>query len=765
MHKAAFILVMTFAYVISVNSQQPNFVFIFCDDLNYLDSPVMEQAITPHLDQLKSEGVNFTNAHSNSPICGPSRASVFNGLLPHTSGYYGHSMGDNDFNLNPGFENSTTLFEHFKNNGYEVYATGKIFHKGASSEEYFTEYFNLPANHGPWPWNGTDVTSSGSQRSPHPEMPLGLDETGEGIAPLSQIPEYPMYTGWRQSNSPFLYVNDSVRDLMADEMAAEYIISQLNSNHSNPFFITAGFYRPHKPFYAPKKYFDLYPIEEIELPETLIDDLIDGSTSMLNNNANGNSGFFKYDILESISADSLDTQYWIKKHVQGYLACVSYVDEQVGKVMEAIEQSEFANNTYLIFSSDHGLHLGEKTYTKKNLLLNPSTQVPLIVSGPNVATNSIDNTPVSLVDVYPTLVDLASVPQPQQTLNGSSFKGLMENPGSGNWPGSDYVISAIGAKDETPLFSFAITENQHFSILDENFRFNLLSSGETELYDLIADPDEFNNLTHDSNYATIKSSMMNELISTIDIDQENLLETTENDALFYGGFEQKINGWRSKVAGGSSAIFEFDSVQPFNGSYSILVDVDSLLDSNAGNVQLINPCLIMEQEQLYELTFQAKTNEPSELNFLVTLNGSPNFANIISHTFSVSGDWSQYSYSFTYPEESTAYNARIKFQFINESEYWLDDVKIKKVIDTGIESLESDQTTYVYPNPTSNAILKINSEHKIQSAQLMSITGQKIDGVEVLNNTTIILPLLNPGPYFISLRTENHTITKKLIVR
>lgn len=710
----------------------PNIIFIFCDDLNDLERPVMQQAITPNLDLLKTQGVNFSNAHSNAPVCAPSRASIFNGMLPSSSNFYGQNMNQVPWESTPGFDNAITIFEHFKSNGYDVYGTGKIFHKGATDVQLYTEYIDLISTHGPWPWNGLDTLPNGNPiPSGHSLMPVEFSGQLEGIAPLSDVPSFMDYTGWVQGNGPFLYENDSIRDLMTDEKATDVIIDLLNSNHESPFFITSGYYRPHLPYYAPKKYFDLYPIESIQIPENLPDDLEDVPTAMFNNNATGgNLGPEMYKGYVDLSVDSSDTNWWLKRHIQGYLACVSFIDDQIGRVLEALDNSQYAENTIMIVSSDHGLHLGEKFRHHKNSLWAPSTHIPLICKGPGVVSNETCDSPVSLIDIYPTLIDIAEIGNPMQNLDGHSLKPFFSNPTNGIWDGPDFVLSAVGAHEDLNNPSPIVNVNQHFSLLNDTYRFSLMSSGETELYDVSTDSMEYYNLSFDSNYQAIKNDLQLELINAIGLQEDQITQIDSLDALFYGNFEQGINGWSIQSWNGAMVDYSIEENDVFEGQRAFKASVQQVNPNSLRNAVAINSNIVLRQNETYRLSFSAKTiGDIGTLKVQLTKNGDPDFSEYYLESFEVGNSWTEYSFDFIFPGVSTVRNARLFLHFADVTDFIVDEVKIRRLTVPGC--IEGNYPEVIDLEQTDMGIAYRLSWQPILGSGFCQVNGGELGGEQV----------------------------------
>ncbi len=485
--------------------QPPNVLFIIVDDLN--DSVEgfggHPQAKTPNIDALARSGVRFLNAHSNNPVCGPSRASLWNGLYPHTTGYYGYNQNENTWRDNPVMENSITLFEHFYKQGYDVLGTGKIFHINQHTQELFRyqddgEAFGENVNQGPWAWNGKNLITHPSMRAPFNLSPF------ESVAPLSDVPEGPSnpdmeipgYKGWYDKGKPFRYENEKDRDLMSDEISAAWAVEKLKEEFDHPFLMAVGFMRPHCPWIAPKKYFDMFPLDSIELPPYLENDLEDCGSSMKELKNEGSAPVTRFERLQKAYPGDEGWKRW----VQGYLACVAFTDAQVGKVLNALDDSNYKNNTIVVFVSDHGFHMGEKDLLFKRTVWEESTRIPMVIRAPGISkANSTCATPVSLIDCYPSLVDLCGLPEnPNQNGNGVSLDGfslrpLLINPGKGEWEGPDVALSAIYGTVPVEIGEPGKIENQHFTLRSADWRYVQYSNGDEELYNHKTDPQEWEN--------------------------------------------------------------------------------------------------------------------------------------------------------------------------------------------------------------------------------------------------------------------------------
>jgi arylsulfatase A-like enzyme len=498
-------------------AKRPNVLFIICDDLNDSIEGLggHPQARTPNIARLMQRGVTFLNNHCNAPICAPSRDSLWSGLYPHTTRQYGFDHWKNNAIL----RETVMMQAHFRNHGYKVLGTGKLFHN-AQEDLGLYDQFGYEANFGPWPWNG---------RLPetlleHPNMSYLIDTIPEirlrweqTFGPLSNIPKWtpdpakhvPGYTGWRLYNEPFCYVDDEKRDLMPDELSARWAAARLAERHSSPFFLGVGFNRPHTPLYAPKKYFDRFPLSEIELPPYKPDDLDDMPDIVRDLCA---YGFERLALVRRTGG----VEMW-KRWIQAYLACVSFVDDQVGLILDALDQSGYAENTVIVFTGDNGYHMGEKDTLFKATLWEESTRVPLSISAPGTSIAGARNDmAVSLVHLYPTLIELCGLPESPNLyshglpLDGTSLVPLLRDPASGEWDGPDAALSALRTPQPAiDRYGASIGEGQ-FTVRGDRWRYTRYGDGSEELFDHQRDPQEWENRAGDEqaaqNQATIKTA-------------------------------------------------------------------------------------------------------------------------------------------------------------------------------------------------------------------------------------------------------------------
>jgi arylsulfatase A-like enzyme len=520
----------------------PNLLFIICDDLN--DSVEQmgghPQAKTPNIDRLASMGTRFTNAHSNNPLCGPSRASLLSGLYPHTTGYFGYNQNRSfNWRLYEGMKKSIKMPQYFVQNGYEVMAAGKTSHPNILDRDLWRNVdgeinYSVALDYGPWPYDGKSENPL-----PHPNLPSPLNQRKymyDGFGPLSGKPVFTdengnsFEGGWRNFTgrlsdernqkyfkaigqpavfpemvSEFEYQNDDDRDLMHDERVADWAVKQFKEIRDKPFFMTLGFAKPHTPLYAPKKYFDMFDAENIQLPPYLENDLDDCAKVLVEKTNPDDLG---RDIFETFQKAG-GKEIW-RKWIHAYLACVAFVDDQVGKVMDGLAANGLLDSTIIIFCSDNGYHIGEKDHIFKNTLWEEATRVVLIIASPEYKGNQSCGHPVSLIDLYPTMTDLCSLPD-NESLDGFSLRAFLEAPDTKSWQGPDAALSVVAGNDALDYNEPGKPDRQHYSIRTKRWRYTLCADGSEELYDHENDPNEWHNLAGNEDLSNVKSILKKEL--------------------------------------------------------------------------------------------------------------------------------------------------------------------------------------------------------------------------------------------------------------
>lgn len=492
----------------SFNQEQPNVLFIICDDLNDYQGIFggHPQAITPNIDKLAASGVQFINAQSNVPVCSPSRNSLITGVYPHASKDFGWTK----LNKQPVLKNNKTIIQYFKENGYFTLGTGKIIH-GNIINDWDEWGMNTKHNYGPFFFNGEAATVNPSVPNPYNSIgPIdgSYGRLSDGGISEGKAGQKGWIYGW--DKKPLRYINDEDRDLLQDELHAQWAVKKLKEletqENQKPFFMGIGFVRPHTPLHAPDKYFDMFPIKDLKLEKWQTDDNKD--TYWKNNFSSDLKGPKYYKML--LASYNGDREVAIKHFLQAYLACVAFVDEQVGKVMEGLNNSTFKDNTIVVFTSDHGWQMGEKDYLFKNSPWEESIRIPMIIKTPKPKAGLKVEQPVSLIDLYPTLADLCNlkgnhkINEKGGDLGGSSLRPLLAD--VKGWKGSNGALTLVGNYgNKYP------TEEQNFSYRTKYWRYIRYGNGEEELYDHKYDSYEWENVANDKKYKKIKEKLRLEM--------------------------------------------------------------------------------------------------------------------------------------------------------------------------------------------------------------------------------------------------------------
>jgi arylsulfatase A-like enzyme len=492
---------------------KPNVLFIICDDLNDYQGVFggHPQAKTPNIDRLAASGVQFINAQSNVPVCSPSRNSMITGVYPHNSKDYGWT----DLKKQPVLKNNKTIMRLFKENGYITLGTGKITH-GNMKEDWDEWGMPLKNNYGPFYFDGKDKKAL-------PTVPEPFAKIGQVDGSFGRLSDVGYSSGKKNEkgfvygwdNEPMRYVNDEDRDLLQDELHAKWAEAKIKELEKRkiqqPFFMGVGFIRPHTPLHAPDKYFDMFPLEEIQLDTWKKEDTND--THWKDNFDRNQKGARYYKAL--LASYNGDRELAIKHFLQAYLACVAFVDEQVGKVLDALENSKFKDNTIVIFTSDHGWQMGEKDYLFKNSPWEESARIPMIIKTTETKSGVKVDQPVSLIDLYPTLIDLCDLKGNHKknenagNLGGFSLKPFLKNKPR-KWKGPNGALTVVGNYGiKIPI------EKQNFSYRTKNWRYIKYSNGQEELYNHQTDGYEWNNIASDSKYIKIKKKLIKEMNAII----------------------------------------------------------------------------------------------------------------------------------------------------------------------------------------------------------------------------------------------------------
>ncbi|MBA4147084.1 MAG: sulfatase [Verrucomicrobia bacterium] len=449
--KTIFILLCSLSLpLLSFAAEKPNILFIVSDDLTAcLGCYGNKVCKTPHLDRLAREGVLFERAYCQFPVCGPSRASFMSGLYPHTTKMMGNSKDLGAFKVsNPKLADHPSIGEFLRQNGYFSARISKIYHMG------------IPG--------GIEIGEAGG------DDPASWDWTYNVMAPETRSPGKAELLSPKRahagSNFGQVIVPDELEATQADILAAQQAVAILENRQSNskqPFFLAVGFIRPHVPLVAPQRLFDLYPVNSIELPvvpEGDLDDVPKPAAAM-----------------ENIGRYGMNEEQQ-RKAIAGYYASVSFMDEQVGKLLDALDRLDLRKNTIVIFTSDHGYNLGEHSCWQKLSLFEESTRVPLLISAPGFERSAGKSAEgiVELIDLYPTIADLIGLKEKAPSiLQGTSLRPLLEKPDRKDW---------------SKTSAYTVTHQKGESIRTVGWRYSAWGKEGEELYDLESDPQEFTNL-------------------------------------------------------------------------------------------------------------------------------------------------------------------------------------------------------------------------------------------------------------------------------
>lgn len=428
--------------VTAAHAAPPNVLFIGLDDLNDWTGCLggHPQARTPNIDRLAASGVLFTNAHCAAPACNPSRTSIFTGLAPHHSGVYGNQQ-----KMREVLPDAELLPHYFTRHGYWSAGSGKMLHyfiDAASWDEYYPD----KTKENPFP----------------PHMDFG-----------KRPKTLPRGGPWQYVETDWYAFDVTDEQFGGDFLVTKWISEQLAKPRDKPFFLACGIYRPHEPWFVPKKYFDLFPLEDVQMPPGLKEGDLDDVPAT--GQRLGPNRYLAH----------IQKQGQWRQGVQAYLASIAYADAMVGRVLDALDKSPNRDNTIVVLWSDHGWHLGEKQHWQKFTCWRVCTRVPLIVRVPKSAPGLPDGTqpggvcaqPVSLLSLFPTLTDLCGLPHKPDN-DGPSLVPLLRNPDA-DWPHVAVTdLHIVGS----------------YSVSTRDWRYIHYTDGGEELYHIPSDRYEWTNL-------------------------------------------------------------------------------------------------------------------------------------------------------------------------------------------------------------------------------------------------------------------------------
>ena len=453
-------------------AKKPNVLFIIADDLTAtaVSSYENQASRTPNIDQLASEGTKYTKAYTQYPVCGPSRASLMFGYYPNATNTYGYVSGRDK--VGP---SRKSLSQLFKENGYYTARVSKIYHMGVPIDIETGS-------------NGQDDEASWTERY----NSQGPEWTAVGEAELVQNNPYGLKP--RKGGNVMTIVKADGDDLIhSDGKTAEKAMQLIKRHKDNPFFLAVGLVRPHVPFVAPKKYFEPYPHQEMVLPPKVENDWDDIPARGIN-------------YVTSVNGEMSEEQE--KKAIAGYYASVAYMDAQVGKILNTLKEEGLEDNTIVVFTSDHGFHLGEHRFWMKVSLHEESVRVPLIIKVPGKAA-AVCNSFSELLDLYPTLAELAGL-EASKELQGKSLVKTLDDP-------------QLEVRD----FAFSVSQGGK-SFLLRNHKWAYIQYDEDagagkELFDMEHDAKQYNNLANNPAYGQVVEEMQRKLQRKLNSVRDNKL--------------------------------------------------------------------------------------------------------------------------------------------------------------------------------------------------------------------------------------------------
>lgn len=416
---------------------RPDVLLIIVDDLNTRLSAYGNDAVaTPSLERLAQRGRRFDRAYNQFPICNPSRASLMSGWRPSRTGVWSNKMP-----AAGKLAGATLLQDHFRANGYFTARLGKIYHHEEGFEWDLAEYFEWAAGKKPT----------------------------ESLEPPEWSADGFFAAKWAAT--------DNRDDEEPDGRSARRAVELIGQARDQPLFMAVGFVRPHGPWVAPKRYFEMYPEQEMQLPPTVEGDLEDVPRIAMNR-----------------GSDPVIPDGKRRMAIAAYSACVSFMDAQLGLILDALDRGDRWGNTVVVLVGDNGIHRGEHGIWKKNSLFEVSSRVPLFIAAPGVAEpGTATDSLVELVDIYPTLVDLAGIPT-VDGLDGTSLVPVLLDP-------------ARSVKTAAFTYSERGGDSLATSVRTERYRYTLWPSGEAELYDHDVDPREHVNLAGRPDHSTLVEEM------------------------------------------------------------------------------------------------------------------------------------------------------------------------------------------------------------------------------------------------------------------
>jgi arylsulfatase A-like enzyme len=430
------------------------------DDMNDWAQPFggHPQGKTPNIAKLAAKGVVFNSAHAAVPVCQPSRTAMLTGLRPHDSKIWGND--DPHFRTLPGLANRVTLPQYFMSQGYRALGAGKIFHEeGADTDS-----------------DSWDAEFLGAKGAKKPNV----------------VPDHGMTFAGAHGDLLNWGPNDGTTEEQGDWQGADYIAAELEKPQDKPFFFAYGASKPHLAWFVPQKYFDMFPLDSIQLPTVDNNDQDDiPAEGRMSNDSQ----------VQFLLPESQAKKNW-QKAVQAYLANIAFADDCIGHVLDALERGPHKDNTIVLIMGDHGWHLGEKQHWGKATLWEEATRTPLVIYDPSIGRPGVTNEPVSLQDLYPTLIELNGLGSAPTPLAGHSLVPLLLDPAGSKHVGWALVSWADGGE---------ALRTERWSLI----RHGMAGGYQYELYDMVADQLQHKNLANLPAHAATVTALSKEIDNII----------------------------------------------------------------------------------------------------------------------------------------------------------------------------------------------------------------------------------------------------------
>ncbi|MEP4095822.1 sulfatase-like hydrolase/transferase [Reichenbachiella sp.] len=730
-----------------VNAQQNNVLFIAVDDLKPLIGAYGDPiAITPNIDRLAAMGTTFTNAHCQQAICGPTRASLLTGMRPDVTEVW--DLSTQMRAVNP---NILTIPQQYSANGYTAAAMGKIFDSrnvasGHDPESWSEPFIQVGVNH---PIYGKDSYGYQSPEYTHIIDSITALGVSEGVT-AQQMGNYVRARFKPSTESTVVISDDGYRDGAVATRAVSKL-SQL-STQSTPFFLAVGFNKPHLPFVAPKQYWDMYNRASLPLA-AFQDKSVNGGTIPYSNLGEFNT---YTDIPESFGTNGMVNEAKQRELIHGYYACISYIDAQIGKMLDQLEATGTLNSTTIILWGDHGFHLGDHGQWCKHTNFEQATRSPLIIASPGMLANTTNSSPVEFVDVFPTLVDLSGLPQISY-LQGESLKPIL------NGTANSVKSYAVSQYPRWQKMGYAIRTSRYRYVVWYDDTSGGRSASEIlfrELYDYDTDPNETVNIV-DSNplVATELQATLDSFFARQTQEKADFKNALANLVL-NPGFEEGLTGW---TTAGQCPI-EISSFNVRSGNSSL-----KFTGTSCNAYQIVNG---LKPNTTYTARAHIKT-ENGEAAFLKV----KDYGGLDVQQRDLQSWYNEVAVEFTTGATNTSARIVLGKYFQGAiGKTWFDDISLTEGSQSTARSGEKSNSTVntennglfsLYPNPVVNGVLRLDWTNVTESVtvNILDYSGKEILKREFRNVSSALLDMNGlSGVYIVRLNLDGKVSTGKITI-